>query len=80
MRCGVALFASRHCRVADYYEHRHDGSCSTKGEEIFEEFSDCELLQSDYDQWIPVSRTHPTMKELKRKVQHPSENVKFIQL
>ena len=60
MRCGVALFASRHRPVAGYYGHPHDGSGSTKGEESFEEFSDCKFLKSDYDQWFQVPRAHPT--------------------
>jgi hypothetical protein len=30
------------------------------GEELFEEISDCNFLKSDYDQWIQVSRAHPT--------------------
>ena len=49
------------------YEHLHDGSGSTKGEDIFEEFSDCEFLKSDYDQWIQKSRVRPT-ERVKKKI------------
>jgi hypothetical protein len=38
--CGVKWFyLPQDCPVAGYYEHLHDGSGSTKGEEIFEELT-----------------------------------------
>jgi len=62
----VALFASRHCAVAGYYKQPQDRSGSTKGEEMFEEISDCGFLKRDYVQWIQVSRALPTERVKKQ--------------
>jgi hypothetical protein len=79
--CGVDWFYLPQDRpVTGYCEQLHDGSGSTKGEEIFEEFSDCEFLKSDFDQWIQVSRAHPNKKKKKKEPQHRSESTKLIQL